>query len=157
MAHRFRWILPGRLAGMVKTGSYQDLDTDLTFLVQRGIIHVVTLTERPLPPAALGRHGLQGYHLPVVDFAVPQLEEAVALCRHVERALGADEPVVMHCAAGLGRTGTMLASYHIYTGMPARRAVHEVRAVEPLYIQSDEQEQFLYDLQAYLGLHEAKP
>jgi atypical dual specificity phosphatase len=150
MPARFRWVIPGRLAGMERPGASQDIDTDLRFLVERGIQHVITLTERPLPPAALSRHGLTGYHLPTVDFSVPTLDEAATLCHYVGQALAKEEGVVMHCAAGLGRTGTMLACYHVFTGVEAAQAITQVRRVEPGYIQSEEQEVFVFDLDAYL-------
>jgi atypical dual specificity phosphatase len=151
MPERFRWTIPGQLAGMEKPGSYSDLHDDLLYLVQRGVVHVITLTERPLPEGALTRYGLVPYHLPIVDFSVPTLEQAVALCQHVADALSRDESVVMHCLAGLGRTGTLLAAYQIWKGQSAGQAIQAVRRIEPGYIQSNEQEAFLHELELHLA------
>ncbi len=58
-----------------------------------------------------------------------------------QRLLG--RAVDVHCLAGQGRTGTVLAAYLIRRGMPPDAAVQEVRVRCPGAVGSDLQEQAL--------------
>jgi atypical dual specificity phosphatase len=49
----------------------------------------------------------------------------------------------VHCQAGIGRTGTMLAAYLIGTGMSAEEAIAIVRRRNPHSVESDDQRTFL--------------
>jgi len=49
----------------------------------------------------------------------------------------------MHCRAGLGRTGTMLAAVLIAEGLAALDALEAVRRVQPRFVQSQTQLDFL--------------
>ncbi|MGE0326021.1 MAG: dual specificity protein phosphatase family protein, partial [Polyangiaceae bacterium] len=60
-----------------------------------------------------------------------------------EKALERGDRVAVHCHAGLGRTGTMLAAFLIYRGETAEAAITRVREVRPSYIQSQAQLDFL--------------
>ena len=39
--------------------------------------------------------------------------------------------MAVHCAAGLGRTGTLLASYLVATGLEPAAAIAQIRTVRP--------------------------
>ena len=92
--------------------------------------------------ARAAAHGLRWYHLPVVDGAAPgsTFEEA---WREVGPALHAllddDRRVVLHCRAGIGRTGTVAARLLIERGMPPGKAIVQVRRARPGAIESPEQ------------------
>jgi atypical dual specificity phosphatase len=138
----FHWILAGRLAGSARPGFLGSTEEDLKFLQRIGIRLIVTLTESPLPPlpAALGMHCL---HFPVPDMGVPTLRSATWLCRLVLAVMKLDQAVLLHCKAGLGRTGTLLACCLVARGSSPEDAIRTLRAICRGYVQSEVQEDFV--------------
>lgn len=139
----FRWFKPGELAGMGKPGLLRDIEDDLASIALEGISLLVTLTEEAPPVAPLRSFGLASRHFPIVDMNVPAIGATTALCRDIVRAIANGERVAIHCHAGLGRTGTILASVLVYEGMSAADAIASVRRVEPKSIQNRAQESFV--------------
>jgi atypical dual specificity phosphatase len=130
--HRFYWIIDDVLAGCSRPGAGGgDLDRDLAELRGHGVGALLTLTERPLPSGALERHGLLGLHLPVDDFHAPTTGQMLEALAFLDEARGTGIPAAVHCLAGQGRTGTVLAAYLIRGGLPAAEAIAEVRAICP--------------------------
>ena len=112
---------------------------EVEWVRKQGVAAIVTMTEEPLPAAWVD--GVDYLHVPTVDLTAPTVEgtdAAVAFIReHVERGV----PAMVHCAAGLGRAGTILACYLVrHGGMSAAEAIRTVRERRPGSIQSDEQE-----------------
>jgi len=141
----FSWVLPGRLAGMAQPGAFRDLDEDLADLAAAGVTLVITLTEAPLPIAALARHGLCGLHLPVEDYAAP----SHAQLAEIARRLGSGEgPIAVHCFAGQGRTGTALAACLAAEGLAPADAIARIRALRPGSIETFDQERAVADFAA---------
>jgi atypical dual specificity phosphatase len=76
----------------------------------------------------------------------PSLSQACFLCYEIDRALENAETVAVHCKAGLGRTGTVLALYWLWLWggqISAAAAIEHVRYRCAAMIQSVEQENFL--------------
>lgn len=139
----FHWIEPGLLGGMQWPGLLKEVDADLDGLVALGIRHLVNLTETPFPSERLGDRRIELKHFPIADMKVPDLDACRALCEEVETWLERGEATVFHCRAGLGRTGTLLACMRILRGRSAVNAIDDVRRVNSMYIQSDEQLDFV--------------
>ena len=62
------------------------------------------------------------------------------------RLLCEQRRVLLHCAAGLGRTGTVAARLLIASGVPAPQALARVRAVRPGTVETAVQERYLLAL-----------
>lgn len=137
----FRWIEAGRLAGCSMPGMFAETSADLAHLRGQGIHHLVSLTESPLEPVP--ESGLVFHHFPIDDMGVPQPRATESLCRNIVRWLAAEQPVAVHCKAGIGRTGTILACCLVAKGFGTRAAISAVRRVNRLYVQTDGQERFV--------------
>lgn len=140
----FKWILPGRLAGMGKPGLMGDIDQDLTAIATAGISHLVSLTKELFPGNTLRPYGISGRHFPITDMSVPAIGTTASLCRDIKRQMENGNGVALHCHAGLGRTGTILASVLVWLGRSPEDAVKEIRAIGKGYIQNKAQLDFVY-------------
>ena len=144
--HRFYWIIDNVLAGCSRPGAGGgNIDRDLESLRGHGIGALLTLTETALPRGALERHGIQGLHLPVDDFHAPTTAQMLDALAFLDEARATGTPAAVHCLAGQGRTGTVLAAYLVRGGLSAERAIAEVRTICPGAIEAQPQTAALDD------------
>lgn len=147
----FHWIVPGRLAGCAEPGISSPIDYDMDLLARMGVTHLVTLTERDLDPQALARHGLTNIHLPIFDRESPSVRQTYMLLRRMQVLLDDGKVVAVHCKAGIGRTGTILAAWLIREGgLSADSAIERLRSINRAYVQTQVQEKFLHEFEADL-------
>ena len=74
---------------------------------------------------------------------MPTVEAAAKLCAEIDELNRAGEVVALDCRAGLGRTGTLLACQLIWDGATAREGLEFAPSINPYWIQSMEQVNFL--------------
>lgn len=141
----FAWLLPGKLAGTPMPGVVVAIEHDLAALRRCGVTMLITLTEKDIPQAPLQAFGLRNLHLPVYDRQSPSVAQIQMLMKRMEVLMVRGEVLGVHCLAGLGRTGTVLASWLIYEGLTAKEALRRVRSIDPQYVQSLDQENFLQE------------
>ncbi|MGD9495682.1 MAG: dual specificity protein phosphatase family protein [Armatimonadota bacterium] len=128
------WVLDGELAAF-SAYALRDLER----VLDAGIAAIVSLTE-DFPPELVGERGLTVLHLPVADMTPPETEQIRRFVRFVDRMTSSGQAVGVHCLAGLGRTGTMIACYLVTRGMTAAAAIEYIRTRRPGSIQTEMQE-----------------
>ncbi|BCS93820.1 protein-tyrosine phosphatase family protein [Metallosphaera javensis (ex Sakai et al. 2022)] len=90
----------------------------------------------------LKEEGLQFLHVPVPDGYAPTKEQFDEIVRWLDSGNN-----LVHCVAGMGRTGTVLAGYLVVReGMSPEQAVQEVRRYRPGAVQTMQQFMFLHGL-----------
>jgi len=131
----FSWLIEDELAGCGMPTTFEELD----WVLQKGVKSIVTMTENALPDSWI--EDVNYLHVPTEDLSAPDMEKIDSTVNYIQEKLKHGESVMVHCAAGVGRTGTILACYLIkYKKYSAKEAISKVRARRPGSIQSESQE-----------------
>lgn len=145
---------PGRHDG----GHRRDLEADLTRLVEHYAIDMlITLLERGQYEkdelADLGitdllvraqKHGIESEWWPLPDGGVPvSLDRLAALVERILLRVRTGGVVVIHCRAGLGRSGLVAACCLNALGATVSEALASVRSVRPAAVETAAQHQCL--------------
>jgi atypical dual specificity phosphatase len=133
----FTWIDRPHLAALAMPESADDL----AWLRRNGLDVLLSLSEEPPPRRWVNDAGLMSVHVPIVDYTAPT-ERQLDLCVDaIARAQRSGMGVAVHCTAGKGRTGTILAAYLVTTGQSARSAIDRVRHLRPGSVETQDQEE----------------
>ena len=131
----FSWLIDDKLAGSGMPTSVSEID----WILKQGVRSIVTMTENSLPESWV--KNVKYLHVPTEDFSAPDMEQIDEAVEFIQNRLENNEPVMVHCAAGIGRTGTILACYLVkYKKLSAKDAIQKVRKERPGSIQSESQE-----------------
>jgi atypical dual specificity phosphatase len=131
----FSWLINNKLAGSGMPTSFAELD----WVIKQGVRSIITMTEEPLPESWI--KNVQYLHVPTEDLSAPDMEKIDLAVDFIQERIKNGEPTMVHCAAGIGRTGTILACYLIkYQNLPVKTAIDKVRQERPGSIQSESQE-----------------
>ena len=134
----FSWVIENEIAGMASPMGRDDALWQ--WLADKGIGLVVSLTTRAPDSNLLASHGLELLHLPVPDFTPPPPDAIDQFIEHARFQRHEGRAIVVHCGAGIGRTGTLIACYLVDQGMTAEQAIREVRGKRPGSVETPEQE-----------------
>ena len=125
---------------------------DLQFLKEQGIAAIVTLTEHPLTSQkeitqdVLKQLDIDTFHVPIDDQFPPNKIQVTDVLNFIRARQAESRPVLIHCAAGVGRTGTLLHAYFLAKGLgldEAKLAVKSKRLASQWLMLTDRQKSFV--------------
>jgi ADP-ribosyl-[dinitrogen reductase] hydrolase len=148
---------PGRSASeLLARAGEAELGEHVRSIAEWGAHALVSLIEREefgwygveALPSLVSSHGIRHLHLPIEDMGVPDEDFERAWRTHGAALRGMlldGGRVVVHCLAGLGRTGTITARLLVELGARPVEAIEIVRRVRPGTIQTPEQVRHVMD------------
>jgi atypical dual specificity phosphatase len=134
----FSWIEEGRLVASV----YPPDRKYLEFMMEEGVRSAINMDIRPWP-REWNDIDIDYLHLPVADMTYPSEAQVREGLNFIDKGLKKGA-VLIHCIAGLGRTGTMMALYLVHKGTDPERAIERVRKRRKGSIQTLAQERVIY-------------
>ena len=141
----FSWLIENKLAGSAIPTS----NDEVQWAVGQGIKSIITVREEPLDDTWV--KNVNYLHVLSNDMGVPEFNDLVYAVDFIHERITNNEPVMVHCLAGLGRTGTILACYLVkYQKMPTDEAIQKVREERPGSIQSYPQEEIIFRFEKFL-------
>ncbi len=142
----FSWLIEGKLAGSAIPTSKKEVE----WMQEEGVKSIVTIREEPLDENWVDE--IKYLHIHSNDMSVPEFDDLVYSVDFIHRRITNKEPVMVHCLAGLGRTGTILACYMIkYQKMSTQDAIDFVREQRHGSIQSYSQEEIIFRFEKSLN------
>jgi len=125
------WVIPGRLLAGKNPGgkNLQELERRLGALLDAGFDAFIDLTEPGELPAYDGYLPEDAVYLrkPIKDHGVPPDSAYMAeILAEVDALLESGRRLYVHCRAGIGRTGTVVACHLIETGLAPQSALQRL-------------------------------
>tara|TARA_B100001750_G_C15051125_1_gene371512 strand:- start:32 stop:526 length:495 start_codon:yes stop_codon:yes gene_type:complete len=141
----FSWLIENKLAGSAIPTSIDEVK----WVIDQGVKSIVTVREEPLDDEWVKE--VRYLHIMSNDMSVPEFTDLGSAVDFIHSRITNNEPVMVHCLAGLGRTGTILACYLVkYQNISADEAIQKVREERPGSIQSHPQEEIIFRFQKQL-------
>ena len=142
---KFSWLIENKLAG---SGIPTSID-EVQWVIKQGVKSIVTIREESLDESWI--KDVNYLHVLSNDMGVPEFVDLVHAVDFIHRRITNNEPVLVHCLAGMGRTGVILACYLVkHQKMSASEATEKVREERPGSIQSYPQEEIIFRFEKFL-------
>ena len=142
----FSWLIAEKLAGSAIPTSFDEIK----WALDEGVKSIVTIREEPLDEDWI--KDVNYLHIHSNDMGVPEFDDLTRAVDFIHERITNNEPVMVHCLAGLGRTGTILACYLIkYQKLSADDSIQKVRESRPGSIQSFPQEEIIFQFEKFIN------
>lgn len=138
MIHNFRWFEEGVMAGCRVPAFTNEID----WLFKQGVRAILSL--HPLEPdirSEILKREFDYRTCYLDDYGIPNDEDLKIILDFYDAMKKAQKPLLIHCGAGCGRTGTIGAAILIRNGQSPEKALQKVWGVE-----TKAQEDFLFHL-----------
>lgn len=157
MQKHFFWILDGQLAGSPGPDA---VEWDLDWLWDAGIRAILSLNEGGVDAKAIEAKGFKHAFILVPDNIPPQEEDCLEFekqlpeqIKFIDECISGGLPTLVHCHAGMDRTGTIASSYlALKHGFEAKSALAHLRKCNPFAVSSEGFEELYFRLVKTLGV-----
>lgn len=132
----------GEIALSRMPGSITSIEDDIAEILALDCACVLTLApEQELTrhgvaqlPTMLKRAGIQWHHFPIEDYGTPaasQMEKWRDLSQCLQQHLDDDRKILIHCYAGIGRSGMVALRLMVERGADPIEALAQIRHIRP--------------------------
>jgi atypical dual specificity phosphatase len=135
------WVIPGKLAGVRKP-----MAEELTELEAAGIRAIVSAMDDPSNLDLYQKVNIPYLWLPIKGGTAPSQEQLQEVQNFIESQNNLGNAVAIHCTSGKRRTGTVLASYLIFSGSSYDDAIQKILNANPQVELREAQSTFLREL-----------
>ncbi|KAG7209506.1 hypothetical protein KM043_015591 [Ampulex compressa] len=128
------WMVPRKFLAFVGPSTepgtmYHPPECYIDYFVKNGVVAVVRLNKKTYDASRFTKAGIAHYDMFMPDGSVPPRRILNQFLQLAENTKG---PIAVHCKAGLGRTGSLIAAYLIkHYKMTAREAIAWIRICRP--------------------------
>ena len=153
--YKIELIGSGSLSVMAKPVSGEWIDDEFSGLKRLGINKVVSLLEKDeerevglaLEMSLCHKHDIEFISFPIPDRGLPNTPKAITLADELYSEIQNGKHVVIHCRAGIGRTGIIAGAVLVKSGINANEALSLISDARGVKVpDTEEQENWLQDL-----------
>ena len=112
---------------------------------------LVCLAEKPLCEKQAFQNGMDYFSIPIEDYCAPKIGQIIQFVNFIKCMHSEGKSTDVYCEVGLGRTGCMLACYHVAQGLKPIDAISLTRKNHYQSIDTDRQMQAIYDFGDFIN------
>ena len=150
----FFWIIENELAG----SNQPETEKDIEFVLSKGIKNIISidspLTSNFLGPKLLGKN-INHLFIQIENWSIPDNFQIETIIKFMANARKKNEPLLVHCIGGCGRTGTLQVMYlMLFKNLQYTEALNLERSIRGCLVESKKQESFLeiFDINKYSNI-----